>query len=555
MMFVLSSRRATRVSSRQLSSTAPWRVRRYRADVLGLVIVVVLGVTVLVGTTLGQRYRVAPPVLLLCSGGLLGLIPGLADVELAPDVVLLLFLPAILYWESLNTSLREIRANLRVIVLSSVVLVVVTMVAVSYAAQALGMDSRAAWVLGAVLAPTDAAAVAGLAKRLPRRTLTTLRAESLINDGTALVLFAVAVSAAVSGSWPGVVELAGRFFGSYAGGIAAGLLAGGAVVFVRRRLDDPLREGALSVLTPFVAFLLAELVHASGVVAVVVAGLVLTHASPRVIGARSRTQAFAFWNLATFLINGGLWVLVGLQFPRAAEGLDGTSWRHAVGVALAITAVVIVTRLLWVYVTPHVIRAIDRRAVQRARRVGWRPRTVSGWAGFRGAVSLAAALAVPSTVAGGAPFPDRDLIIFVTAVVVLLTILVQGTTLPVVVRWARLPEDTARAEELRLARTRAAEAGLAALPRLAAELGVDDHQLERIRADYEQHLPTANDDAGESTAAIELERQLRLAVLAQKRQAVTALRDANEIDDIVLRELQAAMDVEEVRLLGPVPTD
>jgi CPA1 family monovalent cation:H+ antiporter len=170
-------------------------------------------------------------------------------------------------------------------------------------------------------------------------------------------------------------------------------------------------------------------------------------------------------------------------------------------------------------------------------------------------VSLAAALAVPSTVAGGAPFPDRDLIIFVTAVVVLLTILVQGTTLPVVVRWARLPEDTARAEELRLARTRAAEAGLAALPRLAAELGVDDHHLERIRADYEQHLPIANDDAGESEAAIELERQLRLAVLAQKRQAVTALRDANEIDDIVLRELQAAMDVEEVRLLGPVPTD
>jgi CPA1 family monovalent cation:H+ antiporter len=183
MIFVLSSRRATRVSSRQLSSTAPWRVRRYRADVLGLVIVVVLGVTVLVGTTLGQRYRVAPPVLLLCSGGLLGLIPGLADVELAPDVVLLLFLPAILYWESLNTSLREIRANLRVIVLSSVVLVVVTMVAVSYAAQALGMDSRAAWVLGAVLAPTDAAAVAGWAKRLPRRTLTTLRAESPSTTG------------------------------------------------------------------------------------------------------------------------------------------------------------------------------------------------------------------------------------------------------------------------------------------------------------------------------------------------------------------------------------
>jgi monovalent cation/hydrogen antiporter len=523
--------------------------------VLALVVIVVLSITVLLGTTLGQRYRVAPPVLLLCSGALLGLLPGLADVELDPDVVLLLFLPAILYWESLNTSLREIRANLRVIVLSSVVLVAVTMAAVSYAAQAMGMESRAAWVLGAVLAPTDAAAVAGLAKRLPRRTLTTLRAESLINDGTALVLFAVAVSAAVDGGRPGALELAGGFLGSYAGGIAAGLVASLAIVFVRRHLDDPLREGALSVLTPFAAFLIAELVHASGVVAVVVAGLVLTHASPRVIRARSRTLAFAFWDLATFLINGALWVLVGLQFPRAVGALDGTSPGRAIAVALVVTLVVIGTRVLWVLLTPFLIRAVDRRAVQRTRRVGWRQRMVSGWAGFRGAVSLAAALAVPAAVGGGAPFPDRDLIVFVTSVVILLTILVQGTTLPLVVRWARLPEDTGRAEELRLARTRASEAALAALPGLAAELGVSDEHLDRIRADYQQHIRAADDEANESVAAFELERQLRLAVLERKRQAVTALRDANEIDDIVLRELQAAMDVEEVRLLGPVSPD
>jgi CPA1 family monovalent cation:H+ antiporter len=479
----------------------------------------------------------------------------LTDVELDPDVVLLLFLPAILYWESLNTSLREIRANLRVIVLSSVVLVIVSMVAVAWAAQALGVESRAAWVLGAVLAPTDAAAVAGLAKRLPRRTLTTLRAESLINDGTALVLFAVAVSSAVDGGRPGALGLAAGFLGSYAGGIGAGLLASAVVVFVRRRLDDPLREGAISVLTPFVAFLLAELVHASGVVAVVVAGLVLTYASPRVISARSRTLAFAFWDLATFLVNGGLWVLVGMQFPRAVTAVDGTSTHRAVGVALVITVVVIGTRLLWVLLTPFVIRAVDRRAVQRTRRVGWRQRMVSGWAGFRGAVSLAAALAVPSTVAGGAPFPDRELIVFVTSVVILLTILVQGTTLPLVVRWARLPEDTGRADELRLARVRASEAALAALPRLAAELGVTGEHLERIRTDYEQHIQAANDDAGENAEERELERRLRLAVLTRKRQAVTELRDTNEIDDIVLRELQAAMDIEEVRLLGPVPTD
>ena len=381
---------------------------------LGLVVVVVLGLTVLVGTTLGGRYRVAPPVLLLVIGGALGLAPGLSEVQLDPDVVLLLFLPPILYWESLNTSLREIRANLRVIVLSSVVLVVVTMAAVALAAQALGMDPRAAWVLGAVLAPTDAAAVAGLAKRLPRRTLTTLRAESLINDGTALVLFGVAV---VGGGRRRAAD--GRSSSAAASSpptpaaSLAGLLASGAVVLVRRRLDDPLREGALSVLTPFVAFLLAELVHASGVVAVVVAGLVLTHAGPRVIRARSRVQAFAFWDLSTFLINGACSCWSGCSSPARCASLDGSRLGARSGSRSRSPLVVIGTRLAWVHTTPFLIRAVDRRAVQRTRRVGWRQRTVErlGRLPRRGVAGRRARRAGDR--AGGAPFPDRDLIVFV----------------------------------------------------------------------------------------------------------------------------------------------
>jgi CPA1 family monovalent cation:H+ antiporter len=335
----------------------------------------------------------------------------------------------------------------------------------------------------------------------------------------------------------------------------AGLIASGAVVAVRRRLDDPLREGTLSVLTPFLAFLLAELVHASGVVAVVVAGLVLSYAGPRVIRARSRTQAFAFWDQATFMINGGLFVLVGVQFKRAVDNLDGTSLEHAVGIAVGITLVVIGTRLVWIHTTPYVIRAVDRRAVQRTRRIGWRQRMVSGWAGFRGAVSLATALAVPSTLADGTPFPDRDLIVFVASVVILLIMLLQGTTLPLVVRWARLPEDTGRAEELARARVKAADVALAALPGLAADVGVDDEHLRRLQVEYEEFREAVADDASDDTTARARDRQLRLAVLSAKRQAVTAMRDANEIDDIVLRELQAAMDVEEVRLLGPVTPD
>ncbi|MEV0719412.1 Na+/H+ antiporter [Asanoa sp. NPDC050611] len=525
----------------------------------GLLLVVVLGATVLVGTAIGSRYSVAPPVLLLTFGGLLGLIPALSDVHLPPDVVLLLFLPAILYWESLNTSLREIRSNLRVIILSAVVLVIVTMVAVSYTLQAAGVAAAAAWILGAVLAPTDAAAVAGLAKRMPRRTLTTLRAESLINDGTALVLYAVAVGALVGGHVPGAGLLVGELIWSSAAAVLVGLVVGYGVVLVRRYLDNAQREGGLSILTPFIAFLVAEAIHTSGVVAVVVSGLVLSWAGPRIIRARSRLEAYSFWDLGTFMLNGSLFVLVGLQIPSALRGISSVSVRHAVAIAFLTAGAVIVTRLVWVHVVAWVIRLVDRRPVQRARRVNWKVRTAGGWAGFRGAVSLAAALAVPITLDDGSTYHDRDLIIFCTTVVIVVTVLLQGTTLPLAVRWAGLSGgDPARVDETRHARIRATEVGLAALPEIAARFGAPDEVAERIRADYQGHLDTLHAEGAEHGVQAwqdQVDRRVRLEVLHRKRVAVTKMRDDREIDDIVLRDLQASMDIEEVRLLGPAPTD
>jgi Na+/H+ antiporter len=535
-----------------------------RQDVLvfGLVVVVALVATVIVGTVLGKRYRVGPPVLLILLGALLGLIPRFGRTHLDGELVLLLFLPAILYWESMNTSFREIRANLRVIVLISVGLVIATGVAVSWTARAMGMEPHAASVLGAVLSPTDAAAVAGLAKRLPRRPLTVLRAESIINDGTALVLFAVTVAVATGAPAIGPAALVGRFVGSYLGGIGAGLLVGWTVTLLRRRLDAPLEEGALSILTPFAAFLLAQSFRCSGVVAVLVAALVLTYVGPRVIRARSRLQSFAFWDMSTFLINGSLWVFVGMQIPGAVRGISGVDGglRRAALLALAVIGVVIATRFAWMEITTVLIRAVDRRAVQRARRVDWRQRTVSSWAGFRGAVSLAAALAVPLTTRSGAPFPDRSLIIFVVSAVILVTVLVQGSTLPLVVRWARMPEDARHADELQLARTRSAEAALEALPRVAGELGASPELLGRLQKEYEEQAALVMADADGSTPndaaeRNDLIRRIRLAVLAHRRRAVTELRDQNRIDDIVLRELQAEMDLEEVQLLDPAGAD
>ncbi|OBI00988.1 Na+/H+ antiporter [Mycobacterium scrofulaceum] len=522
----------------------------------GLVLIVALVSTVILGTVLGRRYRVGPPVLLIVLGTLLGLIPNFAHVHVNGEIVLLLFLPAILYWEGLNTSFREIRANARIIVFLSVGLVIATAVAVSWTARALGMDSHAAAVLGAVLSPTDAAAVAGLAKKLPRRSVTVLKAESLINDGTALVLFAVTVHVAIGGSAITPIDLVGRFVGSYLGGIAAGLLVGGAVTLLRKRIDAPQEEGALSLLTPFAAFLLAQSMDCSGVVAVMVSALVLAYAGPVVIRARSRLQAYAFWDSATFLLNGSLWVFVGVQIPNALRGIIGVDGgvRHALFIALAVTAVVILSRIFWGEITVVLIRLIDRREAQRERRVSWRQRFVTAWAGFRGAVSLAAALAVPMTTLSGAPFPDRSLLIFIVVVVILTTVLLQGTTLPAVVRWAKMPDDVAYVEELDLARTRGVQAALNALPTVADEVGVSDELRRRLQKEYEEKaaLALATEDGsanGHLVKKKELVRRVRLGVLEQKRREITALRNQNLIDDIVLRELQNEMDLEEVQLL------
>ncbi|WP_173153555.1 Na+/H+ antiporter [Phytohabitans suffuscus] len=517
----------------------------------GLLLIAVLGVTVVVGTIVGGRYRVAPPVLLIALGALIGLLPPFDRVSLPPDVVLVLFLPAILYRESLVISLREIRDNFAAITLLAVLLVLITTVAVSFVAQALGVSPTAAWVLGAVLGPTDAAAVAGLAKRMPRGILTTLRAESLVNDGTALVVFAVAVGVIAGGRTPGPLVLLGQFVASAGVGIVAGLLVGLVIIKIRRRIDDSMIEGGLSILTPVVAFLLAELVHGSGVLAVVVAGLLIAYAAPQVIRARSRIVALSFWDLFTFMLNGGLFVLLGTQVPRSLKAITSHGPMASLGIAIAIVAVVVLTRMAWLHLAVGGLQAIDRRASRRARRFDWRTRTVAGWAGFRGAVSLAAALAVPAATHAGAPVPERDLIIFVTVVVIVLMMLIQGITLPAVATWAGLTGDDGTEDEVRQAQVRATEAALRALPQVAADVGAPQDAVDRLSAEYQDHLDgirTARDE--DTTQQEELDRQLRLGLIGAKRDEINRLRKAKEIDDTVLRQVQSALDVEEVRLLG-----
>jgi CPA1 family monovalent cation:H+ antiporter len=446
--------------------------------VFGLEMVVLLGVALVACGAFARRYPIAPAILLVLVGVLVGFVPHLRHAQLPPEVVLLLFLPALLYWESLTTSLREIRNNLRVVVLTSTALVFATAAAVAAVAHGLGLAWGPAWVLGAALAPTDATAVGVLARGLPRRTVTVLRAESLINDGTALVLYGLAVGVTVGEEHLTGWHVTWLLVLAYVGGALAGALIGLVSWQVRGRMDDPMLESMTMLVTPFAAFLLADTIHASGVLAVVVCGLFMSQVTPRITGAVTRQIAMPFWALSTTVLSSALFVLVGLSAQSAIRGLSSASIQRALIDVVVVTAVVIGVRWLWTYTTPYLIRLLDRRPAQRLRRIPARQRTVSAMAGFRGAVSLAAILAVPHTLDSGAPFPGRDLIVLVTCGVILLTLL-QALLLPSVVRFARLPVDTSVDEEVQYAEEYTLDAAIEALETTAGELGIDDRVVER----------------------------------------------------------------------------
>ncbi|GAA2136177.1 Na+/H+ antiporter [Glycomyces algeriensis] len=522
----------------------------------GLEFVVVLGITVVACGAASGRLRVAAPVLLLAAGLLLGFVPVLREVELPSEVMLLLFLPPLLYWESLTTSLRQIRRDFRSVMLNSTVLVVATAGAVAVTAHWLGMPWGPAWVLGAAVAPTDATAVAALAKSLPRRTMTMLRAESLINDGTALVVYGIAVAVTVGELNLSFAAVSGRFLLSYLGGAAAGALVAWLGVLVRRRIDDPVLGNVAALVIPFTAYLLAEFMEASGVLAVVVCGLIMSQVSIRRSSPTARIQGAAFWTIATFVLNSALFVLVGIQAQDAVRSLDAGELAVSLWRALVVTGVVVAARFAFFFTMPYLIRLLDRRPEQRARRVGARPRVLSSLCGFRGAVSIAAALGVPLLLDSGEPFPVRDQIVFTTAVVVVLTVVVQGLMLPGVLRWARLPADADVEAERRLALVTTTEAALGVLDATAERLGTDPDVADRMRRDYEQHLEVLlaeQSEADEEHPARRYDRhdtELRLELLAVKRTAVVRLRDEQRIDDNVLRYMQGRIDIEEIRLTG-----
>ena len=309
--------------------------------------------------------------------------------------------------------------------------------------------------------------------------------------------------------------------------------------------------------TPFAAFLLADAIHASGVLAVVSCGLFMSQVTPRITGAATRQIVIPFWALSTTVLSSALFVLVGLSAQSAFRGLTSTSLLRALVDTLVVTAVVIGVRWAWTYTTPYLIRLLDRRPAQRLRRVGARQRTVSAVAGFRGAVSLAAVLAVPHTLDSGAPFPDRDLIVLITCGVIVLTLL-QALLLPAVVRFARLPVDNSVAEELQLAEVFTLDAAIEAIDATAAELGSGEKVVERVRHELDKQRTLLAASGSDGDPVVQHDDQytsLLLALIARRREALLELRDEQRIDDIVLRRVQARLDIEEVRISRTSPVE
>ena len=387
--------------------------------------------------------------------------------------------------------------------------------------------------------------------------MTVLRAESLVNDGTALVIYGLAVGVTVGEEHLGGWHVTWLLVLAYGGGVLAGALIGLVSWQVRRLMDDPMLEAIAMLVTPFAAFLLADLVHASGVLAVVVCGLFMSQVTPRITGAVTRQIVMPFWALSTTVLSSALFVLVGISAQSAVRGLNSTSMLRALADVLVVTAVVIGVRWVWVYTTPYLIRLLDRRPAQRLRRVPARQRTVSAVAGFRGAVSLAAILAVPHTLDSGAPFPGRDLIVLITCGVILLTLL-QALLLPSVVRFARLPADTSVDDEVQYADEYTLDAAIEALDTTASELGSDDKVIERVRRELDKQRRLVAAAGAEGDPAVQHDDQytsLLLALIGRRRQALLELRDLQRIDDIVLRRVQARLDADEVRLLGAHPLE
>jgi Na+/H+ antiporter len=502
---------------------------------------------------LARIVHVPYPIALVLGGLALGFVPGIGTVTLNPDLVLLIFLPPLLYGAAFFSNPRELKASVRPIAGLAVGLVFVTTGVVAVVAHELiGLPWSVAFVLGAVVSPTDAVAPAQIIRRfgVPRRVVTVIEGENLTNDWTALTLYRFATAAVVSGAFNWATA-APRFVLTGVGGVAVGLLAGFFLRWVRKRLDDPPTEITISLFSGFVAYIPAEELGLSGVIAAVTVGLYMGWHSAELTTPTTRMQSQGAWEVFTFLLNAVLFILVGLQFPGLVRDLQGQSTGELVGYAFAVSVAVIIVRIVWVMAVAHGLPRIVPRLYESDPEPPVRVTFLIAWSSMRGSVALAAALAIPTTIDGGAPFPQRDLIIFLTYSVILATLVVQGLSLGPVIAALRLRSDGLDEQEEVLARLRMTEAGIARIDALTDEDWVTSETADRTRAmrDFRRRRFEARMD-GDDSVDERSQRYQRFMheVIAAEREALVQMRNIGEITDDVRRTVERDLDLEEARL-------
>jgi CPA1 family monovalent cation:H+ antiporter len=520
-----------------------------------ILIVLCLASVTLTAVAILRQVGIPAPVVLVVAGLIIGFLPFVPDVTLQPEVVLLVLLPLLVFDAAVTSSPTGFLRDARSIGTLAVLLVVATAVAVAAVAHWVGHLAWAmAFVLGTAVGPTDAAAATSVARRLhlPRRLLTILEGEALFNDATALVFYAAAVTAATTGQFS-AVHTAGSIVYATVVGAAIGLAVGLVGRFLRNRIDDPPMEIAGSILLAYIAYLPAEEVHASGVLAAVTAGLYLGwHSSSGAFSARSRLQSNAFWETLVFLVNAALFVLVGLSFHSFTVQARGPLGRLTLA-ALAVVLTVIVVRLVWMWAFGWVVRSKSAPG-GNPHPTGWRQRLILGWAGMRGAITLAALLAVPTRTKAGGPLAGRNDIIYLGFAVIIATLVGQGMSLPVLVRRLRLRESPTVAEVERQARIELTRTALDQIGKAAQRSEVPDDVADGLRAQYLgrlQRLQTSPDDASlesDMSADAEAEVAVRRDLIAVQRRTLLGLRSEGRIGITTLRTIQHDLDLEEARL-------
>lgn len=519
----------------------------------------ILGLCVAIPTlsVIARLLGVPYPIILVLGAIPIGYLPGVPDVELDPDLVLVIFLPPLLYVAAFFADLSVLRANMRPLSLTAIGLVLVTTCAVAVVGhEIIGLSWPVAFALGAIVSPTDPVAATAIARHLgaPRQLVNMIEGESLVNDASALIAYRVAVAAAVGGSFS-LFDASLDFLVAVLGGVGIGLVVGAVIAEVRRRLDDVPVEVTISLATGFAAYLPAEALGVSGVLAAVTAGIYLGWLAPQISTAQMRMHGRAVWEFIVFLLNAVLFVLIGLQLPSVLDAVTGIDEATLVGYALATIAVVIGTRFLWLFTVPYVIRALDRRPSQVERRSSAASRVVIGWAGMRGAVSLAAALALPLETDAGAPLPERDLVIFLAYCVVLFTVVVQGVTLPALIRRLGVVDDGTEEEaEEHAARIAAAEAALESLDGLPDEDWIREDSVERLRRLYayrSRRFATLRGDLEDEEGIVDRSfayQRLMHTVIQAQRTAIVQMRNQGLISAEVMRRVERDLDLEETRL-------